>query len=207
MTTENDALRNDAGKGFHPLYLWGILYVLLTYAYPVLWYLTLPRPDESVNSSAAYREFAKQQNGPLGDKLPTLFLFIPVLLLLINVILAITMKKTHRRYFLNTARMIKYLLIPLYVIGGLLCVASFLLMFTPVVIMVFVGPVIMGVLAVMGWISMIGSAPMTFAYLKRSVKDGKNKEGFAILIRILQFFFVGDVLGVIICAIKERKAS
>jgi len=71
--------------------------------------------------------------------------------------------------------------------------------------MAFVGPVVMVVLSVLGWISMIGSAPMTFACLKRSVKDGKIGKPLAIGIRILQFFFVGDVLGVIVCAIKERR--
>ena len=142
QATEMETGVQNNEKRFHPLYLWGIIYVLMTYGYPVLWFLTLPKADETVTSDAAYKEFARAQNGALGENLPFVFLGIPIVLLLINIILAIAMKKTGRRYFLNTARIIKYLLIPFFIMGGLLILAFFLFMFTPVVIMVFVSPMI-----------------------------------------------------------------
>ena len=204
-TTEMTKQSGDGGKGFHPLYLWGIFYVLLTYAYPFFVYLTVPKVDENVNSQAAYEAAAKAQNGVLGSDLPLVFLVIPVALAIMNLVIAVAMKQTKRRYFLNTAQIIKYALIPFYVIGGILIVIFFLLMFTPVVIMVFVSPAVIAILSVMGWISMVGSAPLVIKYLARSVKDGKNKKAFAIGVSITQFFFGVDVIGTILCAVKERK--
>ena len=207
QTTEMKIDAQNNGKGFHPLYLWGIFYVLMTYGYPVLWYLTLPKVDETVTSDAAYKEFARAQNGVLGEDLPLVFLGIPLLLLVINIILAIAMKKTGRRYFLNTARIIKYLLIPFYIMGGLLILALFLFMFTPVVIMIFIGPVAIAVLSVMGYISMIGSAPLMIAYLSKAAKEKKSSKLRTVIITIMQFIFGLDVLGTILCALKEKKAS
>ena len=207
QATEMETGVQNNEKRFHPLYLWGIIYVLMTYGYPVLWFLTLPKADETVTSDAAYKEFARAQNGALGENLPFVFLGIPIVLLLINIILAIAMKKTGRRYFLNTARIIKYLLIPFFIMGGLLILAFFLFMFTPVVIMVFVSPMIMGALAVMGYISMVGSAPLVIAYLSKAAKDKKNGTLWTIVMTIMQFIFGLDVLGTILCVIKEKKHS
>lgn len=206
-TKEAETMTKDGGKGFHPLYLWGIFYVLMTYGYPVLWFFTLPKADETVTSDAAYKEFARAQNGALGENLPFVFLGIPIVLLLINIILAIALRKTGRRHFLNTARIIKYSLIPFFIMGGLLILAFFLFMFTPVVIMVFVSPMIMGALAVMGYISMVGSAPLVIAYLSKAAKDKKNGTLWTIVMTIMQFIFGLDVLGTILCVIKEKKHS
>lgn len=206
-TKEAETMTKDGGKGFHPLYLWGIFYVLMTYGYPVLWFFTLPKADETVTSDAAYKELARAQNGALGENLPFVFLGIPIVLLLINIILAIALKKTGRRHFLNTARIIKYSLIPFFIMGGLLILAFFLFMFTPVVIMVFVSPMIMGALAVMGYISMVGSAPLVIAYLSKAAKDKKNGTLWTIVMTIMQFIFGLDVLGTILCVIKEKKHS
>ena len=206
-TKEAETMTKDGGKGFHPLYLWGIFYVLMTYGYPVLWFFTLPKADETVTSDAAYKECARAQNGALGENLPFVFLGIPIVLLLINIILAIALKKTGRRHFLNTARIIKYSLIPFFIMGGLLILAFFLFMFTPVVIMVFVSPMIMGALAVMGYISMVGSAPLVIAYLSKAAKDKKNGTLWTIVMTIMQFIFGLDVLGTILCVIKEKKHS
>lgn len=195
----------NGGKGFHPLYLWSIFYVLLTYAYPVLWYFTLPHVDESVSSGAAYEEAAKAQNGALGSDLPFVFLAIPVLLLVINFILSVAMKQTERRILLNAVRIMKYALIPFFVAGGLIIAFALLLTFSPVVFMIFIGPAIVAVLSVMGWISMVSSAPLMISYLKKSQRDGKNGKLFTVVISILQFFFGLDVVGTIICAVKEKQ--
>lgn len=196
---------NEGKRGFHPLILWGLTYVILTYAYPVFWYLTIPKVDDSVTSDAAYREAAIRQNGAMGESLPLVFLVIPVLLLIVNVILGVSMKNTSRRHFLNAVRIIKYLLIPFYGIGAVMIVALFLLMFTPIVIMAFVSPIVIAILSVMGWFSVAGAAPLMIAYLVKSVKDGKNGKLFAVVVSILQFFFAVDVITTIICAIKDRK--
>ena len=190
-------------KKFHPLYLWGIICLILTYAYPILWYLTLPKVDDTVNSDAAYEALAKEQNGALGSDLPMLFFAIPFVLLVINIVISIVMKNTDRKVFLNVSRLIKYLMIPFYLAGGVVIVFFLLMMFTPVVIMVFVSPVIIAVLSVLGWISMAGTAPFMLAYLKKAKKDGWYKGGFTFVIGAMQFFFGLDVIGTIICAKRD----
>ena len=192
-------------KKFHPLYIWGVVYLVLTYVYPVLWYLTLPRVDETVTSDAAYEAFAKEQNGPLGSDLPLVFLAVPFVLLVINIVISIVMKKEDRLVFLKVSKLIKYLMIPFYVAGAILILLLFLFMFTPVVIMIFVGPVVIAILAVLGYISMVGTAPFMIAYLKGAVKDGRYRKPFAVVIGVMQFFFAIDVIGTIICSIHEKK--
>lgn len=163
-------------KGFHPLYLWGVSYVLFTYLYPVL-----------LSYSA-------------------LFLCIPLLLLAANIgIAAGAGKRFDGGYFLNTALIIKYALIPFYLLGGLAILLFAFLTITPVVIMLFVGPMAVIMLLALGWISMAGSAPITIAYLCHSVKAGKNSLLFAVLIGITQFFFGLDVLGIVISAFREKR--
>jgi len=196
-----------SGKGFHLLYLWGLFYVIMTYAYPVITLMTVPKVDGSVNSSAEYEKMAKVQNGALGSDLPLVILAIPVVLLIMNIVIAALSKNLHRRVFLMTAELIKYLLIPFYLMGGIAIVILFLMMFTPVVIMIFVSPVVIGVLSVLGWVSLAGSAPFMIAYLSKAVKDKKYGKFFALLIGVFQFFFAMDVITTIICAIKEKKTK
>lgn len=195
------------GKGFHLIYLWGLFYVIMTYAYPVITFMTVPKVDASVNSSAAYEEAAKAQNGSLGSDLPLVVLAIPVVLLIMSIVIAARSKNLHRRAFLVTAELIKYLLIPFYIMGGIAIVLFFLLMFTPVVIMIFVSPVVIGVLCVLGWVSLAGSAPFMIAYLSKAVKDKKLGKLLALVIGFFQFFFAMDVITTIICAIKEKKTK
>lgn len=203
----NGEVTKENGKGFHLLYLWGLFYVIMTYAYPVITFMTVPKVDGSVNSGAAYEEAAKAQNGALGSDLPFLVLAIPVVLLIMSIVIAARSKNLHRRAFLMTAELIKYLLIPFYIMGGIAIVLFFLLMFTPVVIMIFVSPVVIGVLCVLGWVSLAGSAPFMIAYLSKAVKDKKLGKLLALLIGVLQFFFAMDVITTIICAIKEKKTK
>lgn len=194
-------------KTFRSLYLWGILCVLLTYGYPVLWYVTLPKVGESVNSSAAYEAAAKAQNGALGSNLPFVFLVIPLVILVINLVIAVLGKEVPRKVFLNLSRLIKYALIPYYIAGGVIIALCILLMFTPVVIMVFVSPAIITVLSALGYLSLLGTAPFMIAYLSRGVKDGVFGKGFSFVMGFLQFIFGLDVLATLICAGREKRKA
>lgn len=194
-------------KGDRKLFLWGIIYVLLTYAYPVLVYITMPRVDGSVNSSAEYEAAAKAQNGVLGSNLPLVFLIIPVVLLIINIVVAMRSKGLDRIELLNVSRLIKYSLIPFYILGGCMILLLFLLIFTPVVIMIFLAPPLIGILSIIGWISMIGSSPFMIAYIRQGIKDGKYGKLFSAAIVITQFFFGADVVGTFICSIIEKGAA
>lgn len=183
-------------KGFHPLYFWSIFFVVIIYISPVLFFV-------AVDNSDANGQVTKYGNG-LGF-VPWLFLLMPLILLVINVLIAIVLRNIERRILLNAARIIKYSLIPFFILGSFVLVVNTLLIFTPVIIWMFVGPVIDMILIVSGWFTMVGSAPLVIAYLIKSKKDGKYNNSFVILVIAMQFFFVIDVVGTIICAIKERK--
>ena len=84
---------------------------------------------------------------------------------------------------------------------------ALLLMFTPVVIMVFVGPAIAVLLSVIGWLGLLGAAPFSVAYIVRACKEGVHGKALSVFAVIFQFFFSLDVIFVIILAIKDRVYS
>jgi len=84
---------------------------------------------------------------------------------------------------------------------------ALLLMFTPVVIMVFVGPAIAVSLSVIGWLGLLGAAPFSVAYIVRACKEGVHGKALSVFAVIFQFFFSVDVIFVIILAIKDRVYS
>lgn len=185
----------ETKKGFHSLYVWSIFFVLITYISPILFIL-------AVNMSDNGGEI--QSENKTIELLPWIFFLMPVFLLVINVLVAIVLKKTERRIFLNCAKIIKYALIPFFILGSILILLCILMIFTPVVIMMFVGPMLVIIFSLSGWMTLVGSAPFMIAYLIQAKKEGKYKESFAILIILMQFFFVLDVIGMIICSVKER---
>ena len=70
-------------------------------------------------------------------------LALPIILGLVNLAVVLILgEKISRGQLLICTRIIKYALIPFYFLGGLCIAVALLLMFTPVVIMVFVGPAI-----------------------------------------------------------------
>lgn len=95
-------------------------------------------------------------------------------------------------------RIIKYALIPFYIVGGLSIAVALLLMFTPVVIMVFIGPTIALLLSAIGWLGLLGAAPFSVAYIVRAYKEGVHGKALSVFAAIFQFFFSMDVIFVII---------
>ena len=107
------------------------------------------------------------------SRLQTATLFFPLVITIANIVIAILCnKRIDRRYFLGAALILKYGLIPYFIAGGLLIAIFFLLIFTPVVIMVFVSPPIIICLSVIGWVSMSESAPFMVVYFINAAKDG-----------------------------------
>ena len=80
-------------------------------------------------------------------------------------------------------------------------------MFTPVVIMVFMGPTIAVVLYIIGWLGLLGAVPFSLAYIVRACKEGVHGKVLSVFATIFQFFFTMDVIFVIILAIKDRVYS
>jgi hypothetical protein len=180
-------MNNQNEKGFHPIYILAGLYTFAIYMFPVI-YFAVNRKLENENSL---------QMWPLG---------LPMILGIINLLVVILFKnKIGRIRLLNCAILIKYTLIPFYFIGGLAIAIALLLMFTPVVIMVFVGPMVAIVFSILGWIAMVGAAPFSIGYIGMSYKEGTHGKILSVLAGIFQFFFTVDVLSIMILALKEKR--
>lgn len=133
-------------------------------------------------------------------------LLIPLVLGIINLIVVIVGKnKIDRVQLLNCVVIIKYALIPFYIIGGLCVTIALLLMFTPVVIMIFIGPAVAVIFSTLGWIAMVGTAPYSIAYIAKSCKQGIHGKVLSIAAGICQFFFTVDVISIMILALKEKR--
>lgn len=186
--------------GFHPLYIWSLACLILTYAYIFIF-------------AFATSLFSLVGNG--SSSVPFIFFLFPLFLTIANIVISIVYRRRiDRRYFLGASIILKYGLIPYFIVGGLLIVIFFLLIFTPVVIMVFVSPPIIITLLFLGWCSMSESAPFMIVYFvnaaKEAAKTGKKslKVGgvlFAVFGGIMQMFFCLDVLAAEIACYKERR--
>jgi hypothetical protein len=180
-------VKNQNEKGFHPIYILAGLYAFSIYMFPVI-YVAVNKNVENVNSPQIW---------PFG---------LPIIGGLINLLVVILFKnKIGKTRLLNCAILIKYTLIPFYFIGGLAIAIALLLMFTPIVIMMFVGPMVAIVFSVLGWLAMVGAAPFSIGYIGMSYRDGTHGKFQSVLTGILQFFFTVDVISIMILALKEKR--
>ncbi len=162
-----------------------ILYVLLSYACPLIW---VGVADE---------------NAPKGI---LVILAIPSFFGIINAIyIKLNFNTISRNTLLRSAIIVKYLLIPLYIVGGLLIALFFLLIFTPVVIMIFVGPFMITILSVYGYLIMLGGNAFSLAYIKKAKEEGIHGGVLSTLGKVFQFFFAVDVVSLAILSLKEKK--
>ena len=69
------------------------------------------------------------------------FLFLPIILCILNYIIVFTMgKKVNHNTLLNSTILVKYGLIPFYILGTIIILIFLLFSFIPVPFMIFVGP-------------------------------------------------------------------
>lgn len=187
--------------GFHPLYIWSIASLVLTYSYVFIFALMSNLLRDTYMEGLSV--------------LQTAALFFPLVITITNTVIAILMnRKIDRRYFLGASLILKYGLIPYFIFGGLLIAVFFLLIFTPVVIMIFVSPPIIIVLSIIGWVSMSESAPFMIVYFVNAAKDGVfdckkvKKTGsvlYAVFGSIMQMFFCLDVAAAVLACFKEKR--
>lgn len=125
---------------------------------------------------------------------------------ILNIIVAAKCcKPEYRHIMLNCAVLVKYALIPFFVIGGIFVIATFLLALMPVPFMLFFGPAMALILCAIGWLILALGAPYTISYLCLSQKAGFRSSTTAVLHSILQFFFFIDVFDVMYLTFKEGK--
>ena len=114
-------------------------------------------------------------------------------------------KKVNQKTLLNCTVLVKYGLIPFYILGTALILMFLLFSFIPVPFMIFVGPYMAIILSVVGWLILIGSAPFSIVYIMKSYKEGIHGKALSIVSGILQFFFALDVLSIMFLTLKEKR--
>lgn len=168
-------------KGFRPIYLLAIAYVIVIYTILVS-FIVLD-----------------------GDEIRIGVLWLPILAGLLNLILVtVFRKRISREELLNCAIIVKYCLIPFYMLGGLGVLGVLILSVIPVPFMIFMGLAAV-LMLVYGWIVMICSAPFSIAYIAASYKEGRHNKILLVIAGIMQFFFTVDVLSIMFLVIKENK--
>lgn len=179
-------MMNQKRTGFHLVYILAGLYIVAIYSFPLLFFRVNTNEHEGL--------------------LPYWPLALPLIMGGINMLVVILYReKIGRIRLLNCAIAIKYTLIPFYIIGGLAIAIALLLMFTPVVIMMFAGPMVATTFSALGWTAMIGAAPFSIGYIYLSYKEGILSKNISVVAGILQFFFTLDVLSMMLLAFKDKR--
>lgn len=168
-------------RGFHPIYILPLLYVIMAYTFPVIFF-----------------------KGDFENRL--LPLLMPIALGLVNLVITLVLRgKISRLYYLNFAVLIKYCLIPFYVAGAIVIAIALFFMLMPIAITVFIGPMVAVLFTVMGWLVLIGAAPYSLAYIIESRKENVHGRILSLAAGIMQFFFVTDIIAVIVLAFREGR--
>lgn len=168
-------------KGVRPIYLLAIAYVIVIYTILVSFIVL---DDDEIRIGV---------------------LWLPILAGLLNLILVMVLRKRlSREELLNCAIIVKYCLIPFYMLGGLGVLGVLILSVIPVPFMIFMGLAAV-LMLVYGWIVMICSAPFSIAYIAASYKEGRHNKILLVIAGIMQFFFTVDVISIMFLAIKENK--
>lgn len=136
--------------------------------------------------------------------LQILSLLLPFIMGAVNLIVVLTAgRRWSRKTLLNCTLIIKYGLVPFYLIGGCLTVLVTLMAIFPLPLMVLFGLVTI-VFLIFGYGILLGAAPYAIAYLIKACREGAHSKVTAILCGICQFLFSFDVLSMMILALKER---
>lgn len=171
-------------KRFHYIYVISLMYVLSLYLVPVIASILM---SMDIN---------------IGGYI----FFIPIIIGIANFVVSIkNCSPGNRIILLNAAVLTKYALIPFFIINQCLIVIFLLFTFIPVPFMIFMGPMGSLFLLVVGWFVMVLGTPYTISYLCISAKEKLRPKGMAIIHSLLQFFFVVDVIDVMVLTLKERK--
>ena len=180
--TENNLQTAEKRNGFRSFYIFPILYVMSAYLLPV--FFLIGEEDSGVSC----------------------LVYLPVILGVVNIIVSILFcKPENRMMMLNAAVLVKYSLIPFFIVGGFMVCASLLLSFIPVPFMIFAGPMMAGIASFIGWLIVAFGAPYVISYLRLSSGAGMHSKSMVVIHSILQFFFTLDVIDVMILSRKEGK--
>ncbi|MFQ9514411.1 MAG: hypothetical protein ACLRZ9_01150 [Eubacterium sp.] len=166
----------------HLFYIFPLLYVLSVYLLPVFF------------------SIAEE------DSIVSYMMYLPIVFGVLNIIVSVKFcKPENRNMMLNASVLVKYALIPFFIVGGFTLLAALFLAFIPVPFMIFLGPTIAAMGAAGGWLIVAFGSPYVIAYLRLSSKTNMKVKAIVIIHCILQFFFTLDVIDVMYLALKEGK--
>ena len=190
---------NSVMKRFHSIYIMSIVYVLLTYLYPVLFvWLWYTNPDSTGIFTLSYEMNFRN----IATFLP---LLIPNILFWINLIVVIRNRKAPSDAFYTMNVIIKYGLIPFYLIGGSVIALLIMLIFSPVIIMVFFTPPAATMLSFIGYLSLVGALPVGITAIIKGCKDKYIHPALGVLYGLAQFVFGFDVISSMAMSINFKK--
>lgn len=137
-------------------------------------------------------------------ELKILSILLPFIMGVVNLITVLTVgRKWTRKTLLNCTLIIKYGLIPFYLIGGSITIGVTVAALFPLPLMALLGLVTI-VFLIFGYGILLGASPYALAYIIKSCKEGKHSKIVAILSGICQFLFSFDVISMMILTIKEK---
>lgn len=175
------------------IYAVAAIYVVLAYSFIFL---------GSAIHSSSLDDYAPY----LYEFLDGISFFLPFIWGMINLaVMLVVGRTTDRNQLLDCAVLVKYGLIPFYIIGSILVFVLILFTFIPVPFMIFAGPIGAAGLTTIGYGILLGGAPFSIAYLVRCKEDGVHRKGSLILAGIAQFFLVFDVAAVMVLAVREQR--
>lgn len=169
-------------KGFQPFYICPLLYIASFYLIPVVYSIV----QEGSGASC--------------------ILCLPIVFGVLNIIVSVKFcKEENRIMLLNAAVLVKYAMIPFFIIGGLIVAVSFMMAFMPVPFMIFLGPMAAAMEVVAGWLILAFASPYTICYLYLDSKVNIRSRFMTAIHIILQFSFTLDVIDVMYLTLKEHK--
>ncbi len=164
------------------------------YIFPVLYVIS------------SYLALSNIFNGQKGLLYALMFLS-PFIFGILNIVVCVRCcKPEYRDIMITSAAIVKYCMVPFFVIGGFLVAGSFISGFIiPVPPMFLVGTSIALILCAAGWLVVAFGSPYTISYVVLSQREGRIYKGMAVFHIILQFFFTFDVIDVICLSFKAKR--
>ncbi len=158
-------------KKFHPIYILSVLYAVCIYSYPFLFFSDIQFDIEYL-------------------------LAVPLVFALAETLICIILKnKISKTEALTAAIILKYSLIPFFLVGGA---------FTAVMFLFPTGGMVIA-LPITGWIIMVCGSPFAITYYIKAHKESNSMLPLKIFGIICQFIFSADVFAVMISSIREKQ--
>ena len=138
----------------------------------------------------------------LGWKMPKILMYIPLLFGISNFLAAFLLNKEKNDKNFTSAVIVKYSLIPFYIVGGIAICFFVLLGIVPHLSFLMIANV---VLIFFGYLLMVLGSAYQIAYIKNSIANHEINPLFGIVLIILSFVFTCDVISLMLLSLLKNK--